>query len=174
MRKLLGGIVAVLVCLGALTSSAHAYRLYGGRWSSFPVYYYIGWSGTYSDQIVAAAGSWESATYSKVKLYRTYDPYNYRIWVGAAHYGYTGWIGITALAPSAYVSPYTGAEIRLNRTWLDGEPLINRQHTSAHEFGHSIGLDHENSVSCVLMNSSGYCAIYPRADDVNGVNALYP
>lgn len=44
---------------------------------------------------------------------------------------------------------------------------------AVHELGHSLGLDHENSVEA-MMQSWGGDIEYPTADDIAGVNFLYP
>ena len=42
------------------------------------------------------------------------------------------------------------AEVRLNRTNLDGEGQHAKDHTACHEVGHSIGLDHSYTIdSCM-------------------------
>jgi hypothetical protein len=44
---------------------------------------------------------------------------------------------------------------------------------AVHELGHCLGLDHENSVEAIMQSWAGDIE-YPTADDIAGVNFLYP
>ncbi len=62
---------------------------------------------------------------------------------------------------------------KLVNNGLTGEQ--NRQGTVAHEFGHAMGLAHDNKNPDVIMCQlgSGRRVYLPMADDANGINSLY-
>ena len=75
---------------------------------------------------------------------------------------------------------YTGNEVeyQFNTRVMDSYTSQNKKLIAIHEIGHAYGLDHVSS-GCRLMrevleqfNSCGVAM--PSADDVAGVNAIYP
>ena len=88
--------------------------------------------------------------------------------------------GHCSKAAGATFGNYTGNEVELqfNTRVLDSYTSHNKKLVAMHEIGHAYGLDHVSS-GCRLMrhrldqyNSCGVAM--PSADDVAGVNAIYP
>lgn len=50
--------------------------------------------------------------------------------------------------------------------------LLEMERTTTHEFGHGLGLGHSFDTSAVMYFSNS--AIFPNADDIAGLNSLYP
>jgi hypothetical protein len=58
--------------------------------------------------------------------------------------------------------------------WRDPYFEINDfRRVAVHELGHGLGLDHEDSVTAIMQSLAGDIE-YPTADDIAGVNSLYP
>jgi hypothetical protein len=81
-----------------------------------------------------------------------------------------GWDGITYWGKNVF-GYFMYANIHLNYCLTQSESITQIQGDAAHELGHAIGLDHASG--CVLMEASGWCAVVPKQDDINGANALY-
>jgi hypothetical protein len=59
--------------------------------------------------------------------------------------------------------------------WLgfNGLTPSNKNETAVHEYGHALGLDHEDDVPAV-MRTEGFNGTYlPYVDDYNGLDAIY-
>lgn len=151
---------------------ASAYQLLGGKWSTLQLNYYID-GATYQSEIGSAANSWNYYTGNKVQLSRVYGQYE-NIRLLTANYGATSWYATAWNSPSFQSIPYTYSQIRINSQNLSWLSYSDRQEVVAHELGHSLGLGHTNLTGCILMKAGGFCAVYPRADDINGIYALYP
>ena len=91
--------------------------------------------------------------------------------------GLTSWTTYTGGDGRTYFS--VGMTVQVNHYHLKNYTVAQAQSVSAHEFGHALGLGHNNA--CVLMNpytstrygsSCGYINV-PKTDDVSGVNSLY-
>jgi len=171
--KVLVLTLLLITIFSIVASPTFAYSLLGGKWGSFPLYYYIGDTSFYLPEIYAGANSWNSAG-TRVSLYRTYSNGYENIWITGAYFGYTTWAGWTINYPSMDSNPYTYSYIKLNSYWMDGYSYSQRVHMTGHEFGHSIGLDHSYLGCNALMDPNDLCATAPQADDISGTNALYP
>lgn len=49
---------------------------------------------------------------------------------------------------------------------------LEMQRTAVHEFGHGLGLGHSFDTNAVMYRSN--LGLYPNADDIAGINSLYP
>jgi len=76
----------------------------------------------------------------------------------------------------------TGVVFNQNEDWdvysgpWWGEPYFgidDFRRIAVHELGHCMGLDHEDSVASIMQTFAGDIE-YPTADDIEGVNFLYP
>jgi len=66
-------------------------------------------------------------------------------------------------------------EVVLNSGLIGGYTPAQRYGLAAHEFGHALGLGHNNSRIDVLMYGTDARTVgIPQADDRSGVNAMYP
>lgn len=92
------------------------------------------------------------------------------------------WFGYTDLRPcySAGCS-YALANLYMNRTTLDNQPVFQSQKSSAHEFGHALGFSHpcaSSPCAATTFTSIMFQGILsynvPQNHDVNDVNAIYP
>ena len=127
---------------------------FGNSWK----YYYTQQGTTnYSNNIISAISSWQTAT-SKLSVSKATAPYG-NVVVTIKNFGNTGWDGIT----------YINLRIDLQ----DSVVSSNRTELVAHEFGHGFGLDHF-SCSYELMRAFGYKgSATPYEGDIAGINALY-
>lgn len=50
--------------------------------------------------------------------------------------------------------------------------LLEMERTTTHEFGHGLGLGHSTDTTAVMYSSNA--AVIPNADDIAGLNSLYP
>lgn len=127
---------------------------FGNSWK----YYYTQQGTTnYSNNIISAISSWQTAT-SKLSVSKATAPYG-NVVVTSKNFGNTGWDGIT----------YINLRIDLQ----DSVVSSNRTELVAHEFGHGFGLDHF-SCSYELMRAFGYKgSATPYEGDIAGINALY-
>jgi hypothetical protein len=161
----------------ATATPAAAYSLEGCRWHGYLIDYYIYAPALpYATVITNAGNSW-TQTPTKIFMVRvTTNTYN--VLVDIYNFGNTGFDGITYYTCSAgYFSGHV--ETALNTYYTADYSSTGRQQVQAHEFGHSLGLGHNNSNCYTLMypSSSRYftCGIYtPQQDDINGINAIYP
>lgn len=157
--------------------SAAAYNLEGCSWPGDFIYYYIYAPALpYATPIDNAANSWTD-TPTEINLLRTTGG-SYNILANAYNFGNSGFDGETSYSCSGGYFSGTVQTV-LNTYYVSGYSSTARQQVQAHEFGHSLGLAHNNSTCYVLMYYSSYryfsCGIYsPQQDDVNGINAIYP
>src|SRR5215208_1008114 len=89
-----------------------------------------------------------------------------------------GWLGLTRLYFDASGEHIEAATVQMNDSFFDTNSQYNndpaRQHTMCHELGHTPGLDHTSSGSC--MNDSQYAVfnqLVPINKDFNQLERIY-
>jgi hypothetical protein len=172
------GIIATIALLGAYAPTANAYVLGPCTWphtTGQSVYLWYQWGG----QIDAAAPdgiSWRQAfvtgannwTYSATLVYVQAGGANYTFDTYSAPngtYGTTNTVWNTQTATCTYVQS-SGNRGHQMTQYEAGD-------TAGHEIGHGLTLG-ESLDASALMYSAYNGVMYPQADDINGVNAMYP
>jgi hypothetical protein len=154
---------------------AGAYRLEGGRWPTSTIRYYTEVP-AYTWAVDTAAFAWNTSG-ARVQFVKS-SRRNADVLVGIR------WFKVAGEARMQRVSgKIVGAQIGIR----SGQDRYLMALVTAHEFGHVLGLDHEDGV-CATMNSrldvdhSEHCGAPPagmwvcrllRADDVRGAVSLY-
>ncbi|MEA2480776.1 MAG: Matrixin [Thermoleophilaceae bacterium] len=170
-------LVAVLVAVTGLGAAAPAgaFVARGPAWPSPTINYYV--AGEYRGAVARPARAWNRAGVG-VRLRRT-SRANAALLIGK----WDSRCGGAALV--GYVGPRHRSQMLIG-TGCGDLRLVSI--VATHEFGHVIGLDHENS-KCALMNPTfdqtgtpTHCGRHPisfwyakplRADDLRGARALY-
>lgn len=169
-------VIPPLVEVMSATPAA-AYNLEGCRFAGYyPTYRIWGTAWRYTTQIVAAANSW-TGTPTPIGLFRTTGS-SYTILANAHTYGASGFDGITYMPSCSSGHWSSTVQTDLNMFYTNGYTFRGVQQVQAHEFGHALGLAHNNASCYILMyySSTRYfsCGVYtPQQDDINGINALY-
>jgi hypothetical protein len=171
MRTILAACLLALV----LVPSAGAYRLEGGRWPTTTVRYYNEIP-AYTWAVDSAAFAWNTSG-AHVRFLKS-SRQNADVLVGIRWFKVAG---------EARVHRLAGRIVRAEVGVQSGNDRYVMALIMAHEFGHVLGLDHEDGV-CATMNTVMYvnhpehCPAPPngtwicrllRADDVRGAVSLY-
>jgi hypothetical protein len=171
MRTILATCLLALV----LAPSAGAYRLEGGRWPTTTVRYYNEVP-AYTWAVDSAAFAWNTSG-AHVRFLKS----------SRRHADVLVGIRWFKIAGEARVHRLAGRIVRAEVGIQSGNDRYMMALITAHEFGHVLGLDHEDNV-CATMNTVMYvnhpehCSAPPdgmwvcrllRADDVRGAVSLY-
>ena len=172
----LAAILGAALVAFSVVPGASAYRLEGGRWPTRTITYYNEVP-AYSWAVDTAAYAWNTsgARVQFVKMPRRAA----KVLVGVRWFKVAGDANVQRLKDGRFI----GAQIGI-RT---GQDRYTMALVVAHEFGHVLGLDHEDRV-CATMNTylvdnhPEYCPAAPdgtwicrllRTDDIRGAVRLY-
>jgi hypothetical protein len=168
-------LVALLLAV-IVVPAAGAYRLEGGRWPTTTIRYYNEVP-AYTWAVDTAAFAWNTSG-ARVQFLKS-SRQNADVLVGIRWFKIAGEARLHRSTSGRIVRAEVGIQ--------SGNDRYVMALVTAHEFGHVLGLDHENSIcatmnSVVLVNHPQYCAAPPpgmwvcrllRADDVRGAVRLY-
>jgi hypothetical protein len=175
MRVGLAAFLATTVVATVAAPRADSYRLEGGRWPTATITYYNEVP-AYSWAVDTAAYAW-NASGARVKFVKT-SRRNAKVLVGIRWFKAAGDANVQRLN-GRFISAKVGIQ--------SGQDRYTMALVVAHEFGHVLGLDHEDR-TCATMNAyldanyPEHCAAPPpgmwvcrllRADDVRGAVKLY-
>ena len=174
-RMLMRATLAALLLAVVFVPTAGAYRLEGGRWPTTTIRYYNEVP-AYTWAVDTAAFAWNSSG-ARVQFVKS-SRQNADVLVGIRWFKIAGEARLQRLN-----GRIVGAQVGIR----SGEDRYIMSLVTAHEFGHVLGLGHENGVcatmnSRVVVNHPEFCPAPPagmwvcrllRADDVRGAVSLY-
>ena len=175
MRVRLAAFLGATLVASVMTPSADSFRLEGGRWPTATITYYNEVP-AYSWAVDTAAYAWNTSG-ARVKFLKA-SRRDAKVLVGIRWFKAGG---------DAHVQRANGRFTSAKVGIQSGQDRYTMALVVAHEFGHVLGLDHEDR-TCATMNSyldgnhPEHCPAPPpgewvcrllRADDVRGAVSLY-
>lgn len=166
-------LIVMVMVFSSLTLNSSAYVLMSSGWWGYDVhwdkdyYYYT----SYHSNVVAAQDSWNN-TPTKANVY-----YSAGVWsdISTRSLPNDTWYGLYERGTGYY--DITLNDYRLSQDFVYGTTNYEKakQSTTAHEWGHALGLDDQPSGSTMLMGwNRNRTSIYtPQQDDINGVIAKW-
>lgn len=188
------GLALGLIFAVGDSSPSMAWNSLGCEFPTSTPRYHVATNQSPTTAIASAANEWNSRQ-SDVKLVNGSSS-NWHVKVRNRDLGNTNWSGLFHREGSLTAIPSCTS----GGTWVAGQPAIDinnyhnsnnparRQSTAVHEFGHALGLAHNNTTfTCpgggaayraVMYYSgarfTGNCSVFaPQTDDINGVKATY-
>ena len=174
-RILMRATLAALLLAVVFVPTAGAYRLEGGRWPTTTIRYFNEVP-AYTWAVDTAAFAWNSSG-ARVRLLKS-SRRDANVLVGIRWFNAAG---------DAQIQRRNGRIVGAKVGIQSGQDRYTMALVTAHEFGHVLGLDHEDRL-CATMNTyiagnhSAHCGAPPagmwvcrllRADDVRGAVSLY-
>ncbi len=181
MRMLLASVGSVILTLALLVLTAPpagAYELLGGKYDDGSIdpisYRFFSVDSAYETAFKNAEAAWDATSapgYFQEQSW-SWDPE-----INVIDEYYVGSFHAQTLYTITGDGTWDGNEVQIafNTRTMGGLSAYEQQLTAEHEIGHAYGLDHETG--CVIMHENSYyftCGgTFPKADDVNGVHAIY-
>jgi len=178
--SLIAATLFMICAFALLISPAKAYVLFGGSWSDANSLTYwldssISQAG-YTSHSQHGSTAWNSSPHveisstssssgADIKWYASFNDLG-DIYADALNYS-----GATA----CWNCSYTNSIIRWNQPFIEDTGLDSNRikETATHEVGHSLGLDHEDTITSIMLSAGWLYGTYPVQDDFDGINAIY-
>lgn len=188
----IGCTVAMAAC--ALSARPSAYVLYGWKWGTLQVPYYVNPAnsdiseGAAVTAIQSAADAWRLQTNSPFSfVYSGYTSGNTAVNNGKNEVFFRTDTNGAAIATTYYWSS-GGRALDADTIMWDGAYTFFTgssgcnggfyvEDVMTHEFGHALGLGHSAVSTATMVSGTDYCGMWKRSldpDDVQGIEALYP
>lgn len=171
--------ITIFVCVFFLVfgvQSALAYNLLGGKQktTNIRVVKKSTLTSTYDSVVVDAVFDWiDSSNPLKFSIASSGGG---QIYVGGGNNGNNNTLATTYnFREFIFWGDYVDSAIELNYDEYGSLSSFNKKGTMSHEFGHALGLAHDNSNPNVIMCQlgSGRVVNSAQSDDLNGISFLY-
>lgn len=148
--------------------SATAYTFNGCKWASANITYNNTTSGVNRTAFANATSEWSSKTDANLSS----NTGSSNFFLVASNQGASGFGGFTTTeCPGGRTFRVNSS---LNTYYSNSYSAGQRQAMATHEMGHGLGLDHVSTTSAIMYRAPlSSTSIFPKTDDIRGVNALY-
>lgn len=178
-RRMLFLLVIVVISLPVNT--ADAYVKLGGYWGggeANSLTYWLDASVTqtgYTSYAQHGSTAWNSSPYINVAQTTSSTNANIKWYASTIDLGdfYADTMNYDNSYP-CLACEYDTSTIRINVSSFKSLDTNRMKETTAHEVGHSLGLDHEDDVPAIMISGPGWLyGTYPVQDDFNGITDIY-